>query len=235
MPADRIIGSLKESSLHASLKRSYAGSGGTERNVAGFVCDALAEDGAVVEIQTGSFAPLIRKVAAYSSFAKVRIVHPIALERRIETRDETGEVLRSRRSPRRGSAWDLFTALVYAPRLPLEPGLTIELAFTEETEVRVADGKGSWRRKGVSVWDRVLIAVKHTEVLSGPADFGRFLPPGLPEDFSAADLAAAAGIKPALARRVLYVLVRLGLIAVAGKKSRSRLYRRSATAGAAMP
>jgi len=219
------IGTRKEKSLHAELKRRYAGDNGfTEISIDSFVCDAIREDGEIVEVQTGSFAPLIPKVTALAKKARVRIVHPVAASRTIETYSPEGALLRSRKSPKRGSYWDLFAALVYAPHLARTPGIAIEVALVEDAETRVEDGRGSWRRKGVSIVDRRLTAVRQTYLFSTIDDYARLLPETLPTPFSASDLAKAAGITPVLARKSLYVLARLGVAEAAGKRGNAKLF-----------
>jgi hypothetical protein len=220
------IGTEKESSLHEALKRSYAGENGRiEAEVGRYVCDALRSDGVMVEVQTGSFGPLRAKAEALAAAGPVRIVHPIAAERFIELRSKEGALIRRRRSPRRGNPWDLFAVLVYAPKLPLIEGITIELAMTEETEHRIDDGRGSWRRKGVSVANRELHAVRETHVLSQVSDYRRFAPFPPHEDFGVRELAAAADINAALARKTLYVLSRIGVVMETEKKGNAKRYR----------
>ena len=222
------IGTAKEKSLHAALKVRYAGEAGTtEAQVGSYVCDAVREDGEIVEIQTGNFGSIEDKLSALVQGARVRLVHPIAALRFVEVRDPDGTLLRRRKSPRGGTEWDIFAALIRAPRLPLMAGLSIELALVEETELRVADGKGSWRRKGVSVLDRRLDAVRDTILLSGAEDYRRYLPDALGSEFTSKELAAAGPIRTELARKALYVLCRIGLIAESGKRGRTKLYKRT--------
>ncbi len=220
------IGTEKESALHEALKKSYAGEDGVvEAEVGRYVCDALRADGVMVEVQTGSFGPLKLKAEALAASGPVRIIHPIPAERFIEVWDKGGSLIRRRRSPRKGSPWDLFASLVYAPNLPLVNGITIELAMTEETERRVDDGRGSWRRKGVSIADRELLSIRETHVLSTPQDYRRFAPFAASETFGARELAATAGIQLNLARKTLYVLTRIGVVTEIEKKGKAKRYR----------
>jgi ribosomal protein S25 len=115
--------------------------------------------------------------------------------------------------------------LVYAPRIPLIEGITIELAMTEETEYRIDDGKGSWRRKGISVANRELHSVRETHVLSQVSDYRRFAPFPPNEDFGVRELAAMADINAALARKTLYVLSRIGVVVETEKKGNAKRYR----------
>ena len=226
MRAGNRIGMEKESALHEALKRDYAGSDGIlEAAVGRYVCDAVRAGGVMVGGQTGRVGPLRAKAEALAASGPVRIVHPIALERHIELRDESGALLRRRRSPKKGSPWDLFDSLIYAPLLPLIRGVTIEIAMTEETERRVDDGRGSWRRKGISISGRELLRIRETHVLGSPADYRRFAPFGAEEDFGTRELAAAAGISTALARKTLYVLLKIGVVTEIEKKGNAKRYR----------
>lgn len=226
MPKGNRIGTEKESTLHKALKRSYAGEDGVvEVEVGRYVCDALRADGVMVEVQTGSFGPLKGKAQALAASGPVRIIHPIPAVRFIEVWNSDGSLIRRRRSPRKGSPWDLFASLVYAPELPLVRGITIELAMTEETERRVDDGRGSWRRKGVSIADRELRAIRETHVLSSPADYCRFVPFAATDAFGTRELAATARIQLSLARKALYVLSRIGVVVEIEKKGNAKRYR----------
>jgi hypothetical protein len=117
--------------------------------------------------------------------------------------------------------------MVGAPKLPLTPNLIIEVVFVEEKETRIADGRGSWRRGGVSIVERELLAVRESIRLEGTESFRRFLPEGLEEYFGTTELAIACSIRQDLARKVLYVLSRMGLILPAGKRGNAKLYRAS--------
>jgi len=228
MPAARSIGTRKEKSLHAALKIRYAGDGGaTEAAVGQYVCDAVQEDGAIVEVQTGNFGAIRDKLAALAKNAPVTLVYPIPVSRTIELRDPQGALIRRRKSPRKGTAAELFAELIRAPQLPNIPGLTIELVMVEETELRTDDGAGSWRRKGVSITDRRLDSVRETIVLSNLSDYRRFLPAELPEEFTGKELADALSVRADLARKALYVLKRIGLVGETRKKGNAKVYRKT--------
>jgi hypothetical protein len=221
-----VIGLENESSLHRALKNDYAGKGGgTEVANGVYICDCVNKAGDIIEIQTGSFAPLSKKLPKLSGRHRVKIVHPIIEEKRIALYDNDGNLTRLRKSPKHGCKWDLFNALVYAPTLPLLPNLSVELAVVDVLEERKADGKGSWRRGGVSVQDKFLQKRKRSIMLRRLKDYLQFVPFKADEAFTAASLAYKSGIKPNLARKTVYVLNRLELIEQIGKSGRSKLYR----------
>src|SRR5689334_5667467 len=99
------IGELREGSLHAAVKAVLAEPGDLlEVPVERFVIDLVRADGELVEVQTGGFGALGAKLDALLDRHRVRIVHPVAAERRIVRVDEHGEVVAARRSPKRGTA-----------------------------------------------------------------------------------------------------------------------------------
>jgi hypothetical protein len=217
------IGTSNESSLHRELKFQYAGQDGeTETAVAGFVADGMNAEGEYIEIQTGSFGPLRKKALALQG--RLRVVHPVIIAKYIEVFNRRGRRLYRRKSPRRGTQWDLFDVLVYAFDLPLIPGLAIELALVDASEQRVRDGKGSWRRKGVSIRDRQMLELHDRITLEKPSDYNRFVPFKKKEKFTSALLAQKAGISVSLARKTLYVLAKLGIIEKTGKRGNTIVY-----------
>jgi len=219
------IGTKHESSLHRELKFQYAGPDGeTEAEVAGFVADGINAEGEYIEIQTGSFGPLKKKALALKG--RLRIIHPVIVTKYIEVYNKKGKKQYRRKSPRRGSPWDLFDVLVYAPDIPLIPGLVIELALVDAAEQRVQDGKGSWRRHGVSIRDRQMLALRERITLEKPSDYTRFVPFKKNEKFTSALLAKKAGISVDLARKTLYVLTKLGIVKKVGKQGNSFVYTR---------
>jgi len=220
------IGTKNESSLHKTLKFRYTGkSGKTEVETEGFVADGIRDDGEFIEVQTGSFGPLKKKVKAFVSLGKVRIIHPIAVINTIEVYNTKGKLLYRRKSPVRGSHWDIFEALLSAPEIPLIKGLTIELTLVDITEKRIKDGKGSWRRKGISKQDKLLSAYHSSIVLSKKSDYLKhFVPFKKNEEFTVSSHAEKTGIKRHLSQKALYVLTKMKAVKRIGKKSNAWVY-----------
>jgi DNA-binding transcriptional ArsR family regulator len=226
-PGNRRIGTERESSLHRSLKLRYAGGEDrTETSLGGYVCDGISETGEVIEIQTGSFGPLKAKARDLSAQRAVRIIHPIVLVKHIELYDPRGELLYRRKSPRKGSPWDLFKALLYAPELAALPGLTIELALVDVLERRVRDGQGSWRRRGDRIADKSLAAYHGSIFLADLRDYRRFAPFPEGEEFTVRSLGERAGISPAAAQKTLYVLTKLGVVLRVRRRGNAWVYTR---------
>ena len=221
-----MIGTLNEGALHAQLKAWYREPGDRlEQQVDGYVIDLVRGD-LLVEFQTGGFAPLRTKLAALADEHRVRLVAPIAVTRRIIRLSDDGEVLSSRRSPRRGRAHDVFDRLVSIPALVAHPNFEIEVLLTHQDELRMFRPGRAYRRKGWVVQGRSLVSVEESMLISDPAGAALLLPE-LEEIFDTAELAAASSIDRRLAQRMAYCLRALGVIEQVGKRGGAVLYARS--------
>lgn len=220
-----IIGTLGEKSLHAALKQWYARPGDVlETRVDSYVVDIVRDD-LLIEIQTRNFAAIKSKLADLLDRYSVRLVHPIAQERWIVRLDVDGETRLSRRkSPRRGRVYHLFDELVRIPHLITHPNFTLDVLLTQEEEIRLNDGQGSWRRKGWSIHDRQLLAVVEQIPLVHVADFQALLPADLPQPFTNKTLAAALKLRSRLAQRMTYCLRQMDVLEVVGKQGNALLY-----------
>ena len=219
------IGTLQENSLHADLKKWMAQPGDRfEVQMDGYYIDIVRGE-LLIEIQTRNFAAIKHKLARLVETHPLRLVYPIPLEKWIVRQGEDGLPISRRKSPRRGRLEHVFLELVRIPQLIAQPDFTIQVVFVREEEIQVDDGKGSWRRGGRSIFDRRLIEVLDTVTFNQPADFHRLLPAGLPEIFSARELAAAMGGPLRLAQKMAYCLRQMETIIPAGKRGQANLYR----------
>jgi hypothetical protein len=216
---------MTEYSLHSEIKRWYMVSGDElEAKVEDFIVDVLRGK-LLIEIQTGNFSAIKKKLAKLlRNNNQVRLVYPIAKLKWIVHVSRSGEFVRRRKSPKKGKLTDLFYELVYAPGLIKDRNFSLEVLLIEEEEIRCNDGRGSWRRRGVSVQDRKLLNVFDRTVFEDSQDFLEFLPKELDEQFTNKVLASKLGISIRLAQKITYCLRKIGAISVAGKKRKELLF-----------
>lgn len=222
------IGTLNENPLHAGLKRHLAGAGDRcEVAVDGSVIDLVREDGGLVEVQTGGFGPLKRKLARLLKKGhRVELVHPIAERKWLVKEDAEGQMLDRRRSPKRGTLWDLFTPLVSAPHLMTHPGCTLTVLLIEMEERRRHVPGKAWRRKGWVVHQRRLLNILERHTFPSPASLADLLPADLPIPFSTADLADRLPITRSVAQQMAFCLRSMETIDAVGKAGNAILYER---------
>lgn len=222
------IGVLREGPLHAAVKAALAQPGDRlEVKVGRWVIDLVRADGELVEVQTGGFGPLGPKLDGLLDDHRVRIVHPVAAERRIIRVDAAGEVLSARRSPRRATLLDLFDKLVAFPSLLAHPHLTLEVLLGREDHIRGPEPVRV-RRRTRDRGERRLVEVLDRVVLRSPDDVLAALPELPPEPFSTRELAALLGCPTLLAQRTVYCLRLMELVEPAGKRRHTPLHRRAA-------
>jgi hypothetical protein len=222
-----MIGTLRETDLHAALKQHYACPGDKlEAKVEGYVVDILRGTD-VIEIQTHNFAALKRKLPSLLERHPVRLVYPIALAKWIvRVQADQHSVIGRRKSPQRGELIDLFVELVSIPELVAQPNFTFEVALTHEEEIRCpAKGRrrSRWRREWQTC-NRRLLQVIDQVTLAQPADFRQFVPAVLPMPFTSRDLAQALDRPDDLAHKITYCLRKMAVLQVAGKRRNAWLY-----------
>jgi hypothetical protein len=218
-----VIGTLNEGALHAQLKQWYRRPGDRlEQKVDGYVIDLVRGD-QLVEFQTGGFAPLRKKLAALAEEHPVRLVAPVAVNRRLVRLSDDGEIISSRRSPRHGCLHDVFDRLVSIPALVAHPNFELEVLLTHQDELRMFKPGRAYRRRGWVVVGRSLVTVEESVVLASVDDAARLMP-ALAETFDTAELAAGSCIDRRLAQRMAYCLRALGVIEPVGKRRGAVLY-----------
>ena len=218
------IGTLAEKSLHAALKEWIAQPGDQfEVMVDNFVIDIVRGD-LLIEIQTGNFSAMKRKLGQLLDSHPVHLLHPIPREKWIVRQTASGNQISRRKSPKRGRVENIFDELVYIPHLISHPNLSLEVLFTQEEQILRDDGKGSWRRKRWSIHDQRLLNVAERAVFKSVADFRDLLPPTLPQPFTNADLAESLPCPTRLAQKMTYTLRESGVITLVGKQKRALLY-----------
>jgi hypothetical protein len=222
------IGELREGPLHAAVKDLLAEPGDrAEVRVGGFVVDLVRASGELVEIQTGGFTPLGRKLDALLDGNRMRIVFPVPAERRIIRVDAQGEVLSARRSPLRGTAFDVFDRLVSFPSLIAHPNLVVEVLLCKEDHIRAPEaGRSRSGRRRRDPGQRRLVEVLDAVSLDSPAACAALLPSSLgDEPFTTRELATALKVRVILAQRIAYCLRAMEVLEDAGKKGRAPLHR----------
>lgn len=216
-----------EKSLHSSIKQWYVIPGDRfEVKVDKYVIDLVRED-SLIEIQTKNFSAIGNKLRNLVKYNKVMLVHPIAIEKYIVTTDETDIVISRRKSPKKGKLMDLFDELIRIPDLMSEDNFMLEILMTKEEEIRCKDGKGSWRRKGISIKDRKLLEVTQKVTFKEEKDFLIFLPDELDGNFTNKLLAKALKVTIYKARKITYCLRKMNLIHEVGKIKNELVFERS--------
>jgi hypothetical protein len=220
----RHIGLQNESSLHSDIKAWYSKPGDRfEEKFDNYIIDIIRGQ-ILIEIQTRHLYQIKDKIRNLVQKKPVILVYPIAKEKWITRVSLGGKILGKRKSPKAGNIINLFDELVRIPDLINLDNFSIEVLFITLEEIRIEDGKGSWRRKGVSISDKKLIEVTGREIFEKKEDFLRFLPENISRTFTNKELSAITQISIRQIRKLTYTLRKMGLLTTAGKIKKELLY-----------
>ena len=226
------IGLLNEQPLHAALKYWYTRPGDVlEAALDGYIVDLLRGDH-IIEIQTGGFAAIRRKMRALSQRYRVTLVYPVAYERWILKLPTTtcGQPVR-RKAPRRQRMDQLFQELVSFPDLLRCPNFSIEVACIQAEEVQRYDRRRGRRRRGWVIVERRLLGVLERHVIATPSDLWSLISWALPEPFQTLHLARVLNRPRWFAQKVAYCLRESGASTAIGKVGNALVYSRAPNDG----
>lgn len=226
------IGELNEMPLHAALKSWYAEPGDeVEAEVDGYVVDIVKGD-RLVEIQTGNFSGIKRKVRTLVESHPLHVVYPVAYKKWLYKYPKPNwDGPRRRKSPKQGRVEEVFRELVSFPDLLVMENFSVEVVMIEEEETRKFTGRKMWWRNGWEPVERRLLAVADRHVFHTPEDLAALLPAGLPGEFTTKDLAQGLESPRWLAQKMAYCLRKMGVISAVGRRGRAILYIRDGGAG----
>jgi len=218
---------MNESSLHSAIKEWYSlPRDKFEVKISQYVADIVRGD-LIVEIQTMNFSAIKNKLENLVQKHKVRLVYPIAERKCIVHIDKSGEVVSRRKSPSKGKLTDLFRELVRVPQLIKEVNFSLEVLLIDEEEIRIDDGRGSWRRRGASIKDRTLISVNTRILFENSIDFLKLLPEELHETFTNKELARSKKVSVRTAQQMTYCFRRSEMIRVIEKRGKELVFQKT--------
>lgn len=218
------IGSLNESALHKSLKELKAVDGDViECPVDGYIVD-IKQSNRLVEIQTSNLHRIVPKIKDLVEKYSLHLVYPIAARTTITKSLDNGSE-KQRRSPKKGTVYEVFAALVAAPTLITHPHFSLEVAMIHEEQVRVFDDQKGWRRRHWVIVERRLIELIATHCFYGAKDLWMLFAGRLPAEFTTKDIAESVQITRRLAQQAVYCLRHCGTIDIVGKKRNELIYK----------
>jgi hypothetical protein len=218
------IGTLNEKSVHAVLKRYYEPSEDShEIKIGGYVADIVGEQG-IIEIQTGSFDRLVKKLTAFLAVTRVTVVYPIVTKKRVYN-ISTGKVYAS---PKKGTIWHFLSEVGKLRALSPETApINTHAVINENLSFRLCLITADELRKGTGrkaeKLDIIPTGLVDEILLETRADWHIFTDP-LPESFTMKDFEAASKLRGMDAWTALKGLCATGITAKTGKRGNAFLY-----------
>jgi hypothetical protein len=207
------IGILNEKSVHAVLKRYFEPNADShEIKIGGFVADIVGENG-FIEIQTGSFDRLKRKLEAFLAVTHVTVVYPIVVKKRV-VNISTGKTYTS---PKKGTIWSFLSEVGKLKDLVKHENLSFCLCLISADEIRTGTGRKSAKL------DRIPTGLIDEIRLENISDWHIFTD-SLPEIFTMKDFEAASKLRGMDAWTALKGLCNAGIAVQNGKCGNAYLY-----------
>ncbi|MBF0301037.1 MAG: hypothetical protein HQK51_20175 [Oligoflexia bacterium] len=214
-----------EKTLHMDIKKWYFKSGDRlEAKIDGKIIDIVRED-LLIEVQTQNLWAMKKKYKKLIDHHKIRTVYPMAVENTVITLDKHYcNIIRARKSPKKLSYIDIFDQLIRIINYVAHKNFSLEIILIKQQDIRIDDGFGSWRRKGVSLIDKQLIEVVDKMIFETPDDYLKLLPSKLPKMFTNKQLAKEMNIPIHKITKITYCLKKMNLITILGREKRSIIY-----------
>ena len=223
------IGTYREKTVHAVLKNYFEPySDGHELKIGDFVADIVGEDG-IIEIQTGSFDRLRKKLEVFLPVSRVTVVYPIPRQKWVISIDpETGEQGKKRKSPVKGTIYDAVPELYKIKEFLTDENFRLCIVLLDVDEYRAPPEKSGLRRgrrRGYVRYDRIPKELVDEILISDRSDWRYFIPAGLPEEYTTKEFGALSGVGTSYASFVLNVLLAAEAVERIGKRGGAYLYK----------
>ena len=178
-----MINTYNESNLHNSLKNIFAEriGGITEHQAGSFVCDIYTPE-KVIEIQTANLSSLKKKIDFLIQNHCIEIVFPVAEQTVIETWTEDGELVSTRKSPKKEDELCIFRQMTKLWQFAETKKFSIRLVFVNQKQIRIRTEekiqlvnksrrfKKNWYKK-----NKKLLAINKEIILQSKSDFAKLI------------------------------------------------------------
>ncbi len=224
------VGTQNEKLIHAALKNYYAPfSDEQEIKIGGFFADAVCEDG-IFEIQTRQLYKLKEKLRTFLEFSRVTVVYPSpCVLGTVYINEQSGEIVKEVKPRKMNSLLKTFEEIYSIREVLNNENLRIIIARLDVQKRVYFNGEipdmRSRRERKKCRAEKFPLKLCNEIILETVYDYTKFLPDGLPEEFTKKEFCAASSESGSSLR--LEILRTVGVIEKTGKKGNAYLYKRS--------
>lgn len=230
-----------ESDLHKTLKTLYCEiyDGKTEVNKDGHIYDIVTKNNNIIEIQTKNISKLLPKILdSIEKGYKIKLVHPVVISKTILLKEESGKIISKRKSPIKGSIYDIFKELTKIYPVLLQSDFSLEIVeinmIEERTKTEDPVQSKNKKRRYKKEWiktNKKLENIIDTRIFNSAENYINLLPKELPHPFCAKDLATELKNKKDLpvsaakqSNLIIWVMHHMNLISLIESKGRKKYY-----------
>ena len=218
-----MIETLNENKLHNQLKHIFCPKDAQlECKVGSFICDIVSIDGKIIEIQTGHFANMQKKLNLLLKSHSVEIVYPISVDTYIRSLNEDYSEKSCRKSPVHGSIFQLCRELTKLIDLIHHPNLSLRVVYIESITTKINDKKGRSRYKNPRIIEKELKKIISEKYYNTIFDSILDMLLLLPETFSTEDIEKDGSKKHS--NYAIWFFKKLNLIKETDKIKRRKIY-----------
>ena len=216
------IGMLQEKLLHATLKNYFSNDEERpEQRVGKYIVDLFGKIG-IMEIQTGSCAPLRPKLQALLPLYPVTVVCPIFRKRVVFWIDaQNGALSGGRKSPKTGKYSDILPELIYLAPFLDDGHFRLLLFLYDGAEYKCRDGWGKDGKRGAHRQERVPEKAVEMLLVENLGDCRALLPEECPERFTEKEFGKRIGMRGRKRSASLKGLLECGVLK---RKKEGRVY-----------
>ena len=189
-----------------------------------FVADILV-GGTVIEIQTGSFAPLVNKIRwiLENTSYNIILIHPVAASKWVNIIDgKSGEISKRYKSPKREGLDSIAGDLYFIREFISSSRFSLVLLMMEAEQYKKELGSG--KRKRYEKYELIPVNLLSAQVFKGTDSYRCFIPDGLDERFTVKQFSSLSKIRGRDAYSAVHTLCDLGLMCEDGKIGRASAY-----------
>lgn len=220
------IGTKKEKFMHQFLKYYVCeDSSKHEITIGNKVADCVTGN-QIYEIQTQSLYKLKDKLSLFLKDYKVTIIYPVYNSKNIKHIDENGEIIKIRKSPKKGNAISLLPELYGIFEFFDNPNFGIKVIIMDIEEIQTTRTDRYKRQKRTPI-DKYPLEIIDILDITSANSLKSILPNELltKPSFSASDFNSLTKLRGRKASSALQVLKKLDIIEFIGKENRKYLYR----------
>lgn len=220
------IGIQKEKILHKIMKYYIDENNEHHEIKVGRMYADVMIDNHIYEIQTQNFNMLRHKLDIFLENYQVTIVYPTSRVKMLYTIDENGELLKTTKSPKKGTPFSVLPELYKIKTYLNHPNLDIKVIYLDIDEYRTEIPKKHYRSKGYERFKQVPLTFIKETTLKSKEDYLNLLEEyNVEHTFTINDFSKITKLSYSKSSSAVQVLKYLNVIELTGKLNRKNLWK----------